>query len=84
MKREPRITLFSTRQCTYCRQVKAFLKRHHISFMEQDVERDPRAFKAFRRAGGSGVPLILVGNRRLHGFEKGELATALRQAGFDV
>jgi glutaredoxin 3 len=84
MRKETRITLFSTRHCGYCRQAKQFLKRHRLPFIERDVEHDPRAYKAFRQVAGAGVPLIIVGSQRLQGFNASALRSALQQAGFDV
>jgi glutaredoxin 3 len=83
-KKQARITLYSTRNCSHCRRAKAFLQEHHIPFSEQDVERNRRAQLDFMRAGGRGVPLILIGDQPLQGFEPRQLQRALRQAGFDV
>jgi glutaredoxin len=80
----PRVTLYSTRQCAWCKQAKAFLKRHRIPFQEFDVEKNRRAFREFQHAGGRGVPLILIGKQSLNGFEPGLLLKALRKAGFNV
>lgn len=82
--RQARVTLYSSRNCAHCRRAKAFLLQHHIPFTEQDVERNKRAQLDFMRAGGRGVPLILVGERSINGFEPQQLKKALRQAGFDV
>lgn len=83
-KRATRITLYTTRNCSHCRRAKAYLKEHHIPFSEQDVERNSRAQLDFIRAGGRGVPLIVIGERQLNGFEPRQLQKTLRQAGFDV
>lgn len=83
-KQQERVTLYSTRQCSYCRQAKAFFRQRKVTFVEYDVERNRRAFTDFQRAGGRGVPLILVGKQKFNGFNPKQLAKALRQAGFDV
>jgi glutaredoxin len=80
----PRITLYSTRQCSYCRQVKAYLRQHNIPFSEQDVERNRRAMLEFQRAGGRGVPMLMIGPQRVDGYQPKQLYKLLRQAGFDV
>ena len=79
-----RILLYTTRQCTHCKQAKAFFKKHKIPFTEWDVERNQRAWKEFQRLGGRGVPLILVDKQQIKGFDSQRLSKALRQAGFDV
>lgn len=82
--RPPRITLYTTRQCPHCCQAKAFLQRHHIPFSEQDVERNQRAFLEFRRQGGRSVPMIVIGQQRLNGFDAKRLAQLLTKAGFQL
>ncbi|MCW8890695.1 MAG: glutathione S-transferase N-terminal domain-containing protein [Sedimenticola sp.] len=83
-KRQTRITLYSSRNCSYCRRAKSYLQQNHIPFSEQDVERNKRAQLDFMRAGGRGVPLIVIGDQAVQGFEPRQLQKALRQAGFDV
>ncbi len=84
MKKPPHITLYSTRQCSHCRQAKAFLRKHKIPFVELDVERNKRAFVQFQRAGGRGVPLIIIDKKTYNGFDPKQLAKGLKQVGFDV
>ena len=85
MKRStPRIILYTTGQCSYCRQAKSFLQNNRIPFTEQNLERSKRALLEFQGQGGRGVPMILVGKRKLHGFEPKTLTKILRQSGFNV
>ena len=79
-----RVILYTTRQCGHCRRLKRFLQSREIRFTEYDVERSRRAWSAFQRAGGRSVPLILVGEHRLAGFDPERLSRVLRQAGLDA
>ena len=79
--KSPRITLYSTRGCTHCRQLKLWLKQHHLPFRDMDIQRNPRALREFRRLGGRGVPLLQVGDKVIHGFERQKIASQLRAAG---
>jgi len=83
-QRQVRGILYTTRQCGHCRQAKKFLRDREIRFTEYDVERNRQAWRAFQRAGERAVPLILVGPRRLAGFDPKRLSRALKQAGLDV
>lgn len=79
-----RVTLYSAPACAYCKQARLFLKSHKIPFQEFDVQRSAKARKQLERLGARGVPLILVGDQRLDGFEAGRLRRMLSGAGFKL
>ncbi len=78
----PRITLYSTPACAYCKQARLFLKTHRLPFHEYDIQRSAKARKQLEHMGGRGVPVIMVGGRRLDGFHAGRLRQMLSGAGF--
>lgn len=80
----PRITLYSTSSCVHCRQLKTWLQQHRIPFIEMDVQHNARAFKDFQRHGGHGVPLLIVGERKIQGFNAKQLPAQLRKAGVNL
>jgi glutaredoxin len=65
-----RVVMYSAEWCGYCRQARRYFKANGIAFRERDVERDSAARREYERVGGSGLPLILVGERRLSGFSQ--------------
>lgn len=64
----PKVVLYATRWCGYCAKARAHFKANHIAYDEQDIEANPTAKRAYDRLGGSGVPLILVDNVPVQGF----------------
>jgi glutaredoxin len=82
--KQPRITLYSTPSCTHCRQLKQWLQQHRVRFVEMDVQRNARAFKDFTRHGGRSVPLLLVGEHSINGFDPKKLPAQLRKAGVSL
>jgi glutaredoxin len=51
--------------------VKSYFKSHNITFKDIDVSRDVNAARDMvRRTGQQGVPVILIGNRTVVGFNK--------------
>ena len=74
----PRITLYSTSNCPQCRQAKQYLERRGLRFQILDVQRNARAQKAFARLGARGVPVIVIGETRIDGFDKRRLDALLR------
>lgn len=75
----PRITVYTTAKCPHCRQVKQFLQQQGLRFQEFDIETNARARKAFDRLGARGVPVTMIGDQRIDGFNRGVLEQALRQ-----
>ncbi|HFE64273.1 NrdH-redoxin [candidate division KSB1 bacterium 4484_188] len=66
-----RIILFTTPTCSFCRAAKRYFIEKRIKFREVDVSRDQRAAKdMMRRTGQMGVPVILINNRPIVGFDK--------------
>ena len=63
-----RVVMYSASWCGYCRQARNYFQQSGIRYVELDIEKDQRARKAYDAIGGNGVPVILVGNKRLNGF----------------
>jgi len=62
------VIMYSTQWCPYCRKAHAYFKRHKISYIEYDIEASAQNLAKFRDLNGNGVPLILVGDKRMQGF----------------
>ena len=62
------VELYITEWCGYCKRAVAYVKARNIPHVVYDIEKDEAARKRFLQLGGSGVPLIMVGNRRMSGF----------------
>jgi glutaredoxin-like YruB-family protein len=74
MSQQPRVIVFTSPSCSWCRTVKQHLKKHNITFKEVDVSRDPGAARDMvRRTGQQGVPVTLINNRPIVGFKKNEI-----------
>ena len=73
----PRITLYSTSKCPACRQARAYLKQRGLTFQELDVSTNLRAQKALSRFGTRSVPVILIGDARVEGFDLRRLESLL-------
>ena len=70
-KKQPRVLIFTTPTCSWCRRTKRYFREKGIRFKEVDVTRDPRAAKDLVRwTGQMGVPVIRIGNQFIVGFDK--------------
>ena len=75
---DKKVILFTTPQCSWCQTAKRFLKEKKVHFKEVDVSRDERAAKDMvRRTGQQGVPVILVNNHPVVGFDQSKLKRLL-------
>ncbi len=73
-----KIKVYSTPTCVFCPMVKDFLKEKGIEFEEIDVSKDEQAFEEMKeKTGQMGVPVILVGDEAVIGFDKKKLSKLL-------
>ena len=64
------VVMFSAQWCGYCRKARSYFQSNRIRFRERDIEKDATAEREYKRLGGNGVPLILVGEQRMDGFSE--------------
>lgn len=81
LAKPPRITLYSTPACGHCRQLKAHLQRLKVPFQEMDISRNRRAQADFQRLAARGVPVLLIGAKRLDGYDAKRLDKLLAGLG---
>ena len=77
-----RVVMYSTTWCGICKKAKAFFRRQGIPFSEYDVEKSQRGKREFKQLGGRGVPVILVGDKRINGFSEERVRALLQEAGY--
>jgi len=74
MNGQPKVIVFSTPTCSWCRVVKQHLKQNNIEFKDIDVSRNRQAaMDMVRRTGQQGVPVTLINNKPVIGFNKIEI-----------
>jgi glutaredoxin len=67
------VVMYTTSRCPACTAAKQYMAKKGIPYQEIDVEASRDASAAFQKLGGRGVPLILVGEKRMEGFNSQEL-----------
>lgn len=63
-----KVVMYSAVWCGVCKQAKSYFRTNGIPFAEYDVETSSKGKADYKRLGGSGVPIILVGEQRMNGF----------------
>ncbi len=68
---QPKVIIFTTPTCSFCTAAKRYFREKRVKFREVDVSRNPSAAADMqRRTGQMGVPVILINNRPIVGFDK--------------
>ncbi|MFZ2323054.1 MAG: glutaredoxin domain-containing protein [Ignavibacteriaceae bacterium] len=68
---QAKVIVFSTPTCSFCNQAKRYFKEKNIRFTDVDVSSDQSAARdMMRRTGQMGVPVILINNKAIVGFDK--------------
>jgi len=62
------VVIYTTNWCGVCKKAKAYFRAHDIAYREYDVENTRKGRRDYERLKGRGVPIILVGNKRMNGF----------------
>jgi glutaredoxin len=65
-----KVIIYTASWCGYCKKAKQYFKANNIPYTEMDIEKSRLAKSQFKRFGGKGVPIILVGDKRMRGFSE--------------
>lgn len=75
---QPKVIIFTTPTCSFCNAAKRYFREKNIKFTEVDVSRDQKAAQELvRRTGQMGVPVILINNRPIVGFDRSKINAML-------
>ncbi|MRI84116.1 MAG: NrdH-redoxin [Nitratiruptor sp.] len=77
MSQKKRVVLFTSPGCVWCTRAKQFFRKHGIKFKEIDISKDQKAAQDCMRHGCRGVPVVLVGNRWICGFDQAKIEKEL-------
>jgi len=72
------IKIFSTVNCTYCKQLKKYFDKKGIEYKEVDVTNDKKAQNELIELSGQfGVPFTMIGKKKILGYNISEINKAL-------
>jgi glutaredoxin len=75
------IVMFSTSTCPHCSDARALLQREGVAYQDYLIDGSPEAKRQFDALGGSGVPLLFIGDRRILGYRESVIRESLALAG---
>jgi glutaredoxin len=64
------VVIYTAEWCGYCKSAKTYFEELGIDYSEYDIEKSRQAYLDYRSLGGSGLPLIMVGEKKMTGFSR--------------
>jgi alkyl hydroperoxide reductase subunit F len=83
----PKITIYSTATCAYCKMLKSYLQSKDVAYEEKHADQDHAiAQELYKESGQLGVPFTIISGDNGHedrilGFDKPMIDQALGLAG---
>lgn len=78
------IVVLAAEWCGYCEQLRSGLDDAGVSYKLLDVEDGAEGEKAFYALGGRGVPVTVIGQEVVHGYDAPRLTSLLKNLGHEV
>lgn len=74
----PRVEIFTTPSCPFCKALRAYLDARGIAYIEHNVNATQETRAAFYASGAQGVPVVMIGERVIEGFNPVAIESALK------
>lgn len=72
------VTIYTTPTCSYCKSAKEFFDENNVEYTEHNVAEDvEKRNEMVEKSGQMGVPVIMVGDEIVVGYDKGKLSEML-------
>lgn len=72
-----KVKIYTVDWCDFCAKAKEMLDKHHVKYIEIDIEKNPQGLKEFEQLSGDGFPLIIIENMLFRGFFEGPIKQKL-------
>ena len=73
------VILINTPLSPYGAKIKSFFNYHHVKYSELNYESDEKAEELFEKYKGSRIPLLIINNRVVEGYNEFEMDKLLRR-----
>jgi mycoredoxin len=77
--RQGEVVLLTAPGCGYCVRMRSYLHAGGVPYRELDVERDPEGRRRFEASGAVGVPVLLVGDAVVEGYDPQAIRAAFQR-----
>ncbi len=73
------VRILTTPFCPYCVRTTNFLRQNGIRFSEYDIHESEEGRAIYEKLGGRGVPVLIIDNTVIHGYNESEMQKALKE-----
>ncbi len=80
-RQQKRVVLFTAPGCHWCTTAKNYFKKQSVRFRAIDISKDKTAAKDCEKHGCRGVPVVMIGNKWICGFDKNKINKELNLKG---
>lgn len=72
-----KVDIYTSNTCAFCHDAKEFLQENNIQFTEHNVSSDLNARRELMKKGLMSVPVIMIDNEVIVGFDKERMSELL-------
>ena len=76
-----KVVIYTTLNCPHCRHAKRWFHKNNIPFLDFNVGKPGKIQRQFFQLGGRSVPLIVIGDQHLAGFNPQQIKAVLTELG---
>lgn len=77
MSEAKKAIVYTSTYCQYCSQVKNYLGENSVEYEERNVDKDEKYAEELWNTGLRSVPVTIIGEEKIVGFNKTKLDKAL-------
>ncbi|PZE20679.1 glutaredoxin family protein [Paenibacillus xerothermodurans] len=79
MASEANVIVYSSSNCHFCGQVKKFLNDQGVAFEERNIDLDEKYAEELWNTGMRSVPVTVIGDKKILGFNQTQLNKAIAE-----
>lgn len=71
------VVVYTSSTCPYCNMIKDFLDEKNVEYSEKNISEDATARQELMQKGHMGVPVTVIGDQEVVGFDQAKLVEIL-------
>ena len=72
-----KVKVYTSSTCPYCVMAKEYLAEKGLEYEEKNVQTDKAARQELMKMGYTGVPVVVIGDEEIVGFDRAKIDEAL-------